>query len=171
MYSFLNIRLRPLLGWYRTKFPFSDGSSLWQMWLANHLLLLYLLDVCHMICSETMLPPFLFPITLLLFKSIFSPINILHFWCRTVFWWTWMDTVDTWSHPRRQMLKLSHLIPVKEDYIPRGVCGMACPRPWSKMAAAFLNMSLMAIRENVLVMGTNYSCSASGIWKVQESNV
>ena len=74
-----------------------------------------------------------------------------------------MDTVDTWSHPRRQMLKLSHLIHVKEDYIPSGVCCMACSCPWSKMAAPFLNMSLMAIWENVLVTGTNYSCNASGI--------
>ena len=68
-----NIRLRPLLlGWLRTKFSFSDGSSLWQMWLANSLQLLYLLYVYYIICFETLLSPSLFPITLLLFKCIFS---------------------------------------------------------------------------------------------------
>ena len=74
MYSFINIRLRPLLlGSLRTKFSFSDGSSLWQTWLANSLQLLYLLYVCYIICFETLLSPSLFPITLLLFKCIFFP--------------------------------------------------------------------------------------------------
>ena len=64
-----------------------------------------------------------------------------------------MDTVDTWSHPRRQMLKWSHLIPVKEDYIPSGMCRM--DYPWNKVAAPLLNISLVVIWENVLVKRTN----------------
>ena len=56
MYSFINIRLRPLLEWYKIKFSFSDRSSLWQMWLANRLPLLYLLDVCHIFSLRLCFP-------------------------------------------------------------------------------------------------------------------
>ena len=52
------------------------------------------------------------------------------------------------------MLKLSHLIPAKEDYIPSGMCCMVCNCPWSKVAVPFLSISLMVIWGNVLVKGT-----------------
>lgn len=76
----------------------------------------------------------------------------------------------TWSHPRRQILKLSHLIPGKE-ITSQVVCAvwfvLVLGARWQPLSQYCTDGYLGKCTGEK----TNYSCNASGIERYEESNV